>query len=119
MTLLEQAQDILKQLSPEKLQIAVDFLAYIQDKESQEATDELLSIPNFEKELKEAQDEINQDESVSFHEIRRLDNGKNIQTKMQEDFKKAGIETDEQILELIRDVKKELLEERFKCKESF
>jgi hypothetical protein len=73
MTLLEQAQDILNQLSPEKLQIAVDFLAYIHDKESQEATDELLSIPNFEKELKEAEEEIKRGEFVSFKEIRHFD----------------------------------------------
>ncbi len=71
MTLLEQAQDILHQLSPEKLRVAVDFLAYIRDKESQEATDELLSIPNFEQELQEA--EINKGEFVSFKEIRHFD----------------------------------------------
>ncbi len=71
MTLLEQAQDLLNQLSPEKLQLAVDFLASIRDKESQEATDELLSIPNFEQELKEAEEEINKGEFVSFKEIRR------------------------------------------------
>jgi hypothetical protein len=52
----------------------------------------------------------NKDRSLNDDEIRN---------KMQKDFKQAGIETDEQILELIRDVKKELLEERFKCKESF
>jgi type IV secretory pathway VirJ component len=34
-------------------------------------------------------------------------------TKMQAAFKEAGIETDEQILELIREVKQELLQERY------
>ena len=52
LTLLQEAQETLTQLSPEKLQVAVDFLTYLQDKEAQEATDELLSIPNFEDELR-------------------------------------------------------------------
>ncbi len=34
-------------------------------------------------------------------------------TKMQAAFKEAGIETQEQILELIREVKQELFQERY------
>ena len=71
LTLLQEAQNTLTQLSPEKLQVAVDFLAYLQDKEAQEATDELLSIPNFENELREAEAEAKAGEVVSFESIRR------------------------------------------------
>jgi PHD/YefM family antitoxin component YafN of YafNO toxin-antitoxin module len=71
LTLLQKAQDTLTQLSAEKLQVAVDFLAYLQDKEAQEATDELLSIPNFEDELREAEAEAEAGEVVSFESIRR------------------------------------------------
>lgn len=34
-------------LSPERLLFVADFLAYLADRESQEATDELLNIPGF------------------------------------------------------------------------
>jgi len=37
----------LNHLSPERLNIVVDFLAYLADKESEEATQELLDIPGF------------------------------------------------------------------------
>ncbi len=40
-------------------------------------------------------------------------------TKMQAAFKEAGIDTDEQILELIRKVKQELFQERYEWGEFF
>ena len=46
----------------------------------------------------------NQTKQVEFEQAR---------TKMQAAFKEAGIETQEQILELIREVKQELFEERY------
>ena len=45
-----------------------------------------------------------QNEQVEFEQAR---------TKMQAVFKEAGIDTDEQILELIRKVKQELFQERY------
>ncbi len=69
--LLKQAQDTLTQLSLEKLQTAVEFLSYLQEKEAEEATEELLSIANFEDELKEAEKEAESGEVVSFNSIRR------------------------------------------------
>jgi hypothetical protein len=45
-----------------------------------------------------------QNEQVEFEQAR---------TKMQAAFKEAGIDTDEQILELIRKVKQELFQERY------
>ena len=43
----------LKSLSPERLKVAIDFLAYLEERESNEATEELLRIPGLEEELKE------------------------------------------------------------------
>ena len=46
--LLSEAQERLRALSPERLRVANDFLAYLQEREENEATAELLSIPGFE-----------------------------------------------------------------------
>jgi hypothetical protein len=46
---------------------------------------------------------LNENQPIDFEQTR---------TQMQTAFKEAGIETREQILELIRDVKKELFQER-------
>jgi hypothetical protein len=69
LTLFQQVQEKLTRLSIEKLRIVVDFIAYLQDKETQEATDELLSITNFENELREAEAEAGK--VVSFESICR------------------------------------------------
>ncbi|MCL1474390.1 hypothetical protein [Argonema antarcticum] len=70
-TLLEEAERRLHQLSPERLRVAVDFLAYLQEREENEATEELLSIPGFEDELREAQQQAEAGEVVPFESIRR------------------------------------------------
>ncbi|BAU10897.1 hypothetical protein LEP3755_13890 [Leptolyngbya sp. NIES-3755] len=69
--LLRQAEKRLHQLSPERLRVANDFLAYLQEREENEATEELLSIPGFEEELREAIREADAGEVVSFDAIRR------------------------------------------------
>lgn len=43
----EQINEYLKQLSLERLQVVADFVAYLADKESVEATQELEDIPGF------------------------------------------------------------------------
>jgi uncharacterized protein (DUF885 family) len=43
----EKINHSLKQLSLERLQVVADFVAYLADKESEEATEELLEIPGF------------------------------------------------------------------------
>jgi hypothetical protein len=45
--LQEQVKAYIDQLSPERLRVAADFLAYLADRESEEATQELLDIPGF------------------------------------------------------------------------
>ena len=42
--LQHQLNESLKQLSPERLQVLADFAAYLADKESEDATQELLAI---------------------------------------------------------------------------
>lgn len=66
--LLHQAEKRLQQLLPERLRVANDFLAYLQEREQNEATEELLNIPEFEEELREA----DAGEVVSFDAIRRI-----------------------------------------------
>jgi hypothetical protein len=45
--LQEQLNDILPQLSPERLQVLTDFATYLADAESEAATQELLKIPGL------------------------------------------------------------------------
>jgi hypothetical protein len=42
-----QAKRRIDQLSPERVRLADDLLAYLLDRESDEATEELLNIPGF------------------------------------------------------------------------
>ena len=46
-TVRRQAKHRIDQLSPERVQLADELLAYLLDKESDEATEELLNIPGF------------------------------------------------------------------------
>jgi hypothetical protein len=45
--LQQQLNDLLKQLSPERLQVLTDFAAYLANAESETATQELLAIPGL------------------------------------------------------------------------
>jgi len=47
---VQKIEAILKRLSPERLRIAADFLAYLDERESNDATEELLSIPQYQQE---------------------------------------------------------------------
>jgi hypothetical protein len=42
---VQKIEAILKRLSPERLRVAADFLAYLDERESNDATEELLRIP--------------------------------------------------------------------------
>ncbi len=63
--LQEKAKNYLNNLSDQRLKVAIDFLAYLQQKE-EEATEELLNIPDFEQELEAAEAE----EVVSWAKVR-------------------------------------------------
>lgn len=51
-------KEYIDRLSPERLKVAIDFLAYLVERESQEATDELLKIPGLVNSLEKAEAEI-------------------------------------------------------------
>ncbi len=49
--------------------MADDFLAYLEKRESHEATEELLNIPNFREDYEEAMQEIERGNIVLFKSI--------------------------------------------------
>lgn len=53
--LQRQLNDLLKQLSPERLQVLADFAAYLANAESEAATQELLAIPGLLERIKQNQ----------------------------------------------------------------
>jgi hypothetical protein len=69
--LLRDAKSKLGKLSPERLRVAVDFLAYLEERESMEATKELLSIPGFTDTFEKAQKEIAAGRVVSAKKLQR------------------------------------------------
>jgi hypothetical protein len=74
MTTLEvrhQIDEYIDCLSPEKLRVAVDFLAYLAERESQEATDELLRIPKFMNSLEKVEAKVSTGIYRNWRDIRR------------------------------------------------
>jgi len=69
--ILIEAEQRLRSLSPERLRVASDFLAYLQEREENEATAELLSIPGFEAAFRRAIEQAESGEVVRFEDIRR------------------------------------------------
>jgi len=74
----------------------------------------------LEKDLDElSTEEQDVDVIIFFKEPQEQAEFDQIRTEMQIGFQEAGIETREQVLQLIKEVKLELFQERQKCKESF
>jgi len=69
--ILSEAERRLRSLSLERLRVANDFLAYLQEREENEATAELLSIPGFEVAFRRAAEQADKGEVVPFEDIRR------------------------------------------------
>jgi hypothetical protein len=70
-SLLEEAQRRLRALSDERLRVVLDFLAYLEGRESSEATAELLAIPGFEDAFQRAVSQVDTGKVVRWEEIRR------------------------------------------------
>ena len=68
---VQKIEAILQRLSPERLRVAADFLAYLDERESNDATEELLSIPNFLEDYQEAMQDIENGDFVPLKIIRR------------------------------------------------
>lgn len=69
--LLEFAKQTLDQLPPEQLKVAAEFLKYLDERASDEATDELLRIPGLLEDVEEAKREFDKGTGVSWREVRR------------------------------------------------
>lgn len=68
---LEEARKRLERLSPDRLRVASDFLAYLEEREQSEATEELLKIPGFEDAFHRAVQQIEEGQIVRFEDIQR------------------------------------------------
>jgi hypothetical protein len=66
-----QIEEYIDRLSPERLKVAADFLAYLAERESQEATEELLNIPGFMESFEKAKQDIAAGNSINWRSIRR------------------------------------------------
>lgn len=65
-----QINQYLEQLSSERLHLAAEFLAYLADKESEEATQELLDIPGFIESFERGKKDIAEGRLVNWRTIR-------------------------------------------------
>lgn len=66
----EQIHTYLDGLSSERLGTVLEFLASLSEQESNEATEELLAIPNFKSDLKEAEAQADNGELVDWRLVR-------------------------------------------------
>jgi hypothetical protein len=69
--LRKRAKQRLNALSPERLRVADDFLAYLEQRESDEATEELLRIPGFVEGLQRAEEDIRAGRLTRAEDLRR------------------------------------------------
>ncbi|VXD23062.1 conserved hypothetical protein [Planktothrix serta PCC 8927] len=66
-----QVKHYVDQLSPEKLIIAVDFLSYLAERDSQEATEELLKIAGFKEAFEKGKEDVLEERVISVSELKR------------------------------------------------
>ncbi|MBE0411809.1 MAG: hypothetical protein IBX69_18940 [Anaerolineales bacterium] len=69
--LIKKAEGRLRRLSREKLRVAEDFLAYLEEKEETIATQELLNIPDFEERFQQAAQQAKSGKITRLDDIRR------------------------------------------------
>jgi hypothetical protein len=69
--ILRDAERRLRRLSLDRLRVADDFLAYLEEKEADSATLELLNLAGFEEQYREAIRQSESGETVRFEDIRR------------------------------------------------
>jgi len=74
MTTAEQrkaARETLDGLPPDQLKVAVEFLRYLKERASEEATEELLRIPGLLQDLEDARKEIVAGKGTPVEKLRR------------------------------------------------
>ena len=69
----QQIDQYLEQLSSERLQLVAEFIAYLADKESEEATQELLDIPGFIESFEIGKKDIAEGRVANWRTIRTVD----------------------------------------------
>jgi predicted Zn-dependent protease with MMP-like domain len=69
--MLELAKETLEQLPPEQLKVAAEFLTYLDERASNEATEELLKIPGLLEDVDEAKREFDKGGGTSWREVRQ------------------------------------------------
>jgi hypothetical protein len=69
--LKEKAFSLINQIPTDKLQTAIDFLAYLQDKEAWEATLEITSSPEIMASLIRSEDDIKHGRVKKWKDIKR------------------------------------------------
>ena len=57
---VEEAKRRLERPSPDRLKVASDFLAHLEEREESEATEELLNIPGFEEAFRRAVQQVDE-----------------------------------------------------------
>lgn len=67
--LLQETERRLRRLSAERLRVASDFLAYLEERESSETTQDLLEIPGFEGAFRRAEQQVKEGQVVRFMDI--------------------------------------------------
>ena len=65
------AKETLDGLPPDQLKVAAEFLRYLDERASDEATEELLKIPGLLDDLAEAERDIAEGRTVNWREVRR------------------------------------------------
>ena len=68
--LRRQAKQRIEGLSVDRLRVANDFLAWLEERESSEATDELLGMPELLSEVAEAKRQLRRGRAVPWREVR-------------------------------------------------
>ena len=69
--LRENLKQSIDSLSPERLLVAADFLAYLAERESNEATNELLKISGFVEAFNKAQKDIAAGKVTTIEQLKR------------------------------------------------
>ncbi|MGB3263522.1 MAG: hypothetical protein WBA89_06150 [Microcoleus sp.] len=69
--LRQNLKESIDRLSPERLLVAADFLAYLAERESNEATKELLKIPGFVEAFNKAQKDVAAGKVTTVEQLKR------------------------------------------------
>ena len=67
----QQVQEYVDKLSPERLLVAVDFLAYLADRQDNDATEELLKIQGFKEDFAKAKENVKEGKVISVEQLER------------------------------------------------